>query len=182
MFLVYWCFFSRFKTTEEINEKLNGLKLEEHLDFRNHTFTSASDLLIPQSVDWRKNGLVSPVRDQVRNDTLTGPDHSAAQTAAVNLRFCLQGLCGSCWAFSSLGALEGQMRKQRGVLVPLSPQNLVDCSTVDGNLGCRGGYISKAYGYIIRNRGVDSESFYPYEHKVSPRMHERHNTLRKKST
>lgn len=58
------------------------------------------------------------------------------------------------------------MKKRTGVLVPLSPQNLVDCSTNDGNLGCRGGYISKSYSYIIRNGGVDSESFYPYEHKV----------------
>uniref|UniRef100_A0A3B5AW61 Cathepsin L1-like n=1 Tax=Stegastes partitus TaxID=144197 RepID=A0A3B5AW61_9TELE len=82
--------------------------------------------------------------------------------------FPRQGLCGSCWAFSSLGALEGQMKKRTGSLVPLSPQNLVDCSTSDGNLGCRGGYISKAFSYIIRNRGVDSESFYPYEHKVIP--------------
>lgn len=58
------------------------------------------------------------------------------------------------------------MKKKTGVLVPLSPQNLMDCSSHEGNLGCRGGYISKSYSYIIRNGGVDSESFYPYEHKV----------------
>lgn len=58
------------------------------------------------------------------------------------------------------------MKKKTGVLVPLSPQNLVDCSTRDGNLGCRGGYISRSYSYVIRNGGVDSESFYPYEHQV----------------
>ncbi|XP_039977369.1 cathepsin S, ortholog 1 [Xiphias gladius] len=126
-------------TAEEINEKLNGLKLEEPVHFRNGTVKEASGLSIPQSVDWRKSGLVSPVQNQ--------------------------GLCGSCWAFSSLGALEGQMKKRTGVLVPLSPQNLVDCSSSDGNHGCRGGYISKAYSYVIRNGGVDSERFYPYEHK-----------------
>nr|XP_046273345.1 procathepsin L-like [Scatophagus argus] len=126
-------------TDEEINERLNGLKLEEPTDFRNNTFKDVSGLSIPQSVDWRKEGLVSPVRNQ--------------------------GLCGSCWAFSSLGALEGQMKKRTGVLVPLSPQNLVDCSMSDGNLGCKGGYITKSYSYIIRNGGVDSENSYPYEHQ-----------------
>ncbi|XP_004074015.1 cathepsin L1 [Oryzias latipes] len=126
-------------TAEEINEKLNGFKMEEHADYRNHTSKLSSGVSTPASVDWRKSGLVGPVTNQ--------------------------GLCGSCWAFSSLGALEGQLRKQRGVLVPLSPQNLVDCSTVDGNLGCGGGYITKSYSYVIRNKGVDSEEFYPYEHQ-----------------
>ncbi|KAM9737483.1 cathepsin K-like [Menidia menidia] len=126
-------------TAEEINDKLNGLKLEEPRDFTNGSFKDINWLSLPQSVDWRRNGLVTPVRDQ--------------------------GLCGSCWAFSSLGALEGQLKKRTGVLVALSPQNLVDCSTVDGNIGCRGGYITKSYSYVIRNGGVDSESFYPYEHQ-----------------
>ncbi|XP_020490363.1 cathepsin S, ortholog 1 isoform X2 [Labrus bergylta] len=126
-------------TAEEINEKLNGLKLEDPSNFRNGSLKEVSSVSIPQSVDWRKSGLVSPVQNQ--------------------------GMCGSCWAFSSVGALEGQMKKRTGVLVPLSPQNLVDCSFVDGNRGCRGGFISKAFGYIIRNQGIDSESFYPYEHQ-----------------
>lgn len=56
-----------FKTAEEINEKLNGLKIEEHFNFRNYTFNKASGLSTPQSVDWRKKGLVSPVQNQVRS-------------------------------------------------------------------------------------------------------------------
>ncbi|MED6256842.1 hypothetical protein ATANTOWER_028975 [Ataeniobius toweri] len=126
-------------TAEEINERLNGLKMEEPLHLRNDTFMDMNDLSLPTSVDWRISGLVGPVRNQ--------------------------GLCGSCWAFSSLGALEGQMKKRKGSLIMLSPQNLVDCGTKEGNLGCRGGYITKAYSYIIHNGGVDSEKSYPYEHQ-----------------
>lgn len=93
-------------------------------------------------------------------------NHLVELTIGNDILF-LKGLCGSCWAFSSLGALEGQIAKRTGVLVPLSKQNLLDCSGHEGNLGCRGGYITKAYSYIIRNGGIDSESFYPYERKVN---------------
>ncbi|XP_037548904.1 cathepsin K-like [Nematolebias whitei] len=123
----------RMQTAEEINGRLNCLKLEEPPNFRNDMFKDTTGLSIPASVDRRENGLVGPVGNQ--------------------------GLCGSCWALGSLGALEGQIKKKTRVLVTLSPQNLVDCSTEDGNLGCKGGFITKAYRYIIRNSGVDSESF-----------------------
>ncbi|XP_047200273.1 procathepsin L-like isoform X5 [Hippoglossus stenolepis] len=126
-------------TTEEINERLNGARPEEVDLLRNETFKRASGSVAPPSVDWRKSGLVSAVQNQ--------------------------GKCGSCWAFSSMGALEGQIAKQTKVLVPLSPQNLVDCSTTDGNKGCIFGYLSKAFKYVIRNKGVDSEKSYPYEAK-----------------
>ncbi|XP_076862731.1 cathepsin S, ortholog 1 isoform X2 [Brachyhypopomus gauderio] len=128
-------------TTDEVNMQMNGLRLE-HLprDGANDNFTYLSEmLLIPSTVDWTEKGLVSPVENQ--------------------------GPCGSCWAFSAVGALEGQMRKHTGVLVPLSPQNLVDCSVAIGNHGCRGGYLSKAFTYIAQNKGIDSDCFYPYEHR-----------------
>lgn len=56
------------KTAEEINEKLNGLKLEESIPVRNGTFKEASGFGTPQSVDWRKSGLVSPVQNQASDD------------------------------------------------------------------------------------------------------------------
>ncbi|XP_044065451.1 cathepsin K isoform X2 [Siniperca chuatsi] len=70
------------------------------------------------------------------------------------------GSCGSCWAFSSAGAIEGQLAKKTGQLLDLSPQNLVDCVTE--NDGCGGGYMTNAFKYVQENGGIDSEVAYPY--------------------
>ena len=56
------------------------------------------------------------------------------------------------------------MARKTGVLQPLSPQNLMDCSYE--NHGCKGGWVSKAFQYVIDNDGIDSGRCYPYEEKV----------------
>jgi len=72
-----------------------------------------------------------------------------------------QGKCGSSWAFSAVGALEGQEVPQMNVknLTPLSVQNLVDC-TYKGRDGCKGGWMNDAFNYV--KNGIEGAGQYPY--------------------
>ncbi|KAK8629337.1 hypothetical protein V6N13_078181 [Hibiscus sabdariffa] len=88
----------------------------------------------PSSLDWRNHGIVTGVKDQ--------------------------GSCGSCWAFSSTGAIEGINALVTRDLISLSEQELVDCDT--SNYGCDGGLMDYAFEWVINNGGIDTESDYPY--------------------
>lgn len=68
---------------------------------------------------------------------------------------------GSCWAFSTTGAIEGINAIVTGDLISLSEQELMDCDTT--NYGCDGGYMDYAFEWVISNGGIDTEADYPYK-------------------
>lgn len=71
-----------------------------------------------------------------------------------------QELCNSCWAFSSLGSLEGAYFIKTRNLLKLSTQQLIDCNS-DTNTACSGGMPEKSYSYMI-NYGLQTDNSYPY--------------------
>jgi C1A family cysteine protease len=72
-----------------------------------------------------------------------------------------QGKCGSCWAFSSTGALEGAWQIATGKLVSFSEQQLIDCSKE--NDGCQGGGMDAAFEFLKGHRAVCTEESYSYK-------------------
>merc|ERR1719348_1577847 len=127
-------------TSDEIASSFNGFNAQESRR-TGELFQSDVKLSdLPEEMDWRQNGTVTGVKNQ---------EH-----------------CGSCWAFSATGSLEGATFNKTKKLVPLSEQNLVDCSMKEGNHGCFGGLMDFAFKYIKDNNGIDTEESYPYTAKT----------------
>lgn len=71
-----------------------------------------------------------------------------------------QGRCASCWAFSTVGAIEAMANLyfNRFLNLDLSEQQLVSCL----NRNCYGGFVSEAFDYIMKNGGIIDEASFPY--------------------
>ncbi|XP_076370288.1 cathepsin L-like peptidase [Tachypleus tridentatus] len=123
-------------TSEEFVKQMNGYRRSNQTTFKN-VFIPPRNVMIPDKVDWRDKNVVTGVKDQKQ--------------------------CGSCWAFSTTGSVEGQHALKTGKLVSLSEQNLVDCSGKEGNMGCNGGLMDYGFQYIIDNKGIDREDCYKYK-------------------
>ncbi|XP_030371983.1 cathepsin L-like [Scaptodrosophila lebanonensis] len=105
----------------------------------NHTviFMPPPHVTLPKEVDWREYNAVTPVFKQ--------------------------GDCSSCWAVVAAGVLESQYFMKTRQLIPLSVQNLLDCSSKYGNYNCSGGLARNALKYVRDNGGVDTQKAYPYK-------------------
>jgi KDEL-tailed cysteine endopeptidase len=123
-------------TNEEFVASRNRFKAHE-CSTETTPFKYESVQAVPSSVDWRKKGAVTPIKDQ--------------------------GQCGSCWAFSAVAATEGITQLKTGKLISLSEQELVDCDRASVDQGCEGGLMDNAFEFIQKNHGLSTETNYPYE-------------------
>ena len=124
---------------EEYKQYLGYMLIEKTPRDKQTIFYSVQNDNLPKSIDWVKEGAVTPVKDQ--------------------------GQCGSCWSFSTTGALEGIYSIINDNLVSFSEQQLVDCDSFRSggkDHGCNGGLMDNAFTWIDKNDGLCTEADYPY--------------------
>jgi len=126
---------------------------------------------IPATVDWRKRGAVTPIKDQgtcrkILFSTFISSIYSIGASlkkkCVIYINLVLFVQTGSCWAFSTVATIEGLHHITKGELVSLSEQELVDCVRGDSD-GCNGGYAEDAFEFIAKKGGIASETYYPYK-------------------
>lgn len=127
-------------TNHEFRTLFAGSKIRHHRMLHGKKTNESGTFMyqhirVPPSIDWRKKGAVTSVKDQ--------------------------GQCGSCWAFSTVVAVEGINQIKTKKLVSLSEQELIDCDTSQ-NQGCNGGLMDLAFEFIQKNGGLTTEDNYPY--------------------
>lgn len=118
-------------TPKEFKDKFLTTKT---FSIQNHT-KFLPNTTTPTSIDWRQKGAVNAVKDQEQ--------------------------CGSCWAFSTTGSLEGLAFVSGMGTRSFSEQQLIDCSTAEGNQGCDGGWMDYGFEYVMKH-GITDETKYPY--------------------
>ncbi|KAK3888537.1 hypothetical protein Pcinc_007389 [Petrolisthes cinctipes] len=125
-------------TEAEFRQQMLGFRPDlkpQHSNMKPVSTSGLNDMELPTSFDWREYGAVTPIKNQ--------------------------GMCGSCWAFSTTGNVEGQWAIKHKNLYSLSEQELVDCDSTDQ--GCNGGLPENAYEAIAKLGGLESEQDYPYD-------------------
>ncbi|VAH46942.1 unnamed protein product [Triticum turgidum subsp. durum] len=140
-------------TPDEFRERFLGLRKSRRSFLKGisgsaHNAPALPTDGLPTEFDWREHGAVGPVKDQ--------------------------GSCGSCWSFSTSGALEGANYLATGKLEVLSEQQLVDCDHECDpsepracDAGCNGGLMTTAFSYLAKAGGLETEKDYPYTGKNS---------------
>ena len=135
---------NQYKTYEMGVNQFSALTQEEFVQQYLGTIVPTENMIVAEEVediivgdvDWVSQGATTPIKNQ--------------------------GQCGSCWAFSTTGALEGLSKIGYGTLQSFSEQQLVDCSSSYGNQACNGGLMDNAFKFV-KDHGIVHEDEYPYK-------------------